>query len=355
MNKPWFPQRTEKDATTALIKSLMFHLQFPISQITIENDVQSHKEYPLFSDKAIIEIFAKWGIEMQSGTVKLEMIGELPPLSLLFIEEMIRNVKSGQFVMLYSIKNNLVEYLHPRKGWVIEETPEFLKKWSGAGIFIAEITGNGETDFETKEKEYHDKKYSNPELSKNVRIVDDFLTDAECEYIINLATPLFQRSMFLYGDKKVLDDKRTSYSAEFHIFPNDPILTGIRKRASELLNIPENHFEDFQCLSYDKSQEIDHHYDTFDANSEGGRKIIAEGGQRQCTMLAYLNEGYEGGATYFPDLDYLVTPKKRRVLIFNNLDENGDLLKKAAWHGGLPVTTGRKYAMNMWVRNMPCR
>lgn len=355
MNKPWFPQRNELDATIALIKSLILHLQFPISQSTIESDTRSHKEYPLFSDTAIIEIFGKWGIEMQSGMIKPELIGELPPFSFLFIEETERNIKSGQFVMLYSIQNNIVEYLHPRRGWVKEEQTEFMKKWSGAGIFILEITGGGEEDFEKKEKEYNEKKYSNPELKTNVKIVDDFLTDSECEYIINLATPLFQRSLFLYGDKAVLDEKRTSYSAELHIFPDDPVLNGIRKKASDLLNIPESHFEHFQCLSYDKSQEIDHHYDTFDANSEGGRRIIEEGGQRKYTMLAYLNEDFEGGATYFPDLDYLVIPKKRRVLIFNNLDEKGEVLKKAAWHGGLPITTGRKYAMNMWVRNKPCR
>jgi len=72
-------------------------------------------------------------------------------------------------------------------------------------------------------------------------------------------------------------------------------------------------------------------------------------------MLAYLNDDFEGGGTYFPDLNYMVHPKKRRVVIFNNLDEEGNTLKKAAWHGGLPITTGRKYAINMWVRNKPCR
>jgi prolyl 4-hydroxylase len=354
MDKPWFPQRNEKDATVALTKSLMFHLGFPISKLTIEKDIESHKEYPLFSDAAIIEIFGKWGIEMQSGIVKPEFIGELPPLSFLFIEETERKIKSGQFIMLFSIQNNSVEYLHPRKGWVIEEQNEFMKKWSGAGIFIAEITGNGEQDFEIKEKDYNEKKHANPEL-KNIRIVDDFLKDSECEYIINLANPLFQRSKFLYGDKAVLDEGRTSYSAEFHIFPDDPVLLNITKRASELLNIPVSHFEPFQCLAYNKSQEVQHHYDTFDANSDGGQKIIEEGGQRKITMLAYLNEEFEGGGTYFPDLDYLVIPKKRRVLIFNNLDENDQLLKKAAWHGGLPVTTGTKYAMNMWIRNKPCK
>ena len=36
------------------------------------------------------------------------------------------------------------------------------------------------------------------------------------------------------------------------------------------------------------------------------------------------------------------------------IDENGKVLN-AAFHAGLPVTTGRKYAINMWVRANPCR
>ena len=118
--------------------------------------------------------------------------------------------------------------------------------------------------------------------------------------------------------------------------------------------MPENNFEFFQCLYYDPGQEYMNHYDTFDETSERGKKVVQETGQRKYTILAYLNDDFEGGGTYFPNLDLLVQPRKGRVVIFDNLDENGQVLK-AAYHAGLPVTTGRKYAVNIWVRNKPMR
>ena len=156
------------------------------------------------------------------------------------------------------------------------------------------------------------------------------------------------------GEINIADYGRTSYSAEFHVLPTDPILNGIRKKASELIKMPESHFEFFQCVAYDPNQEYQNHYDTFDENSERGKKTIEEGGQRKYTLLAYLNDDFEGGGTHFPNLDILVQPKKRRVVIFDNLNEEGKV-QKAAYHAGLPVTIGRKYAINIWVRTKPIR
>jgi hypothetical protein len=351
MERTWYPQRNENDFLSALFKNFIHYLKYPISKSTIEKDVREHADYPdKISLKTIMELLIKWEVEHQAFKCSAEKIKDIKEPSIVLIN----NGLERNFVLFFSIKNGIVEYLDTRRGWVLEDQEKFNKQFVGIALTATSLKSKGETDFDKKEAEYEEKRLSNPEL-KHIRMVDDFLTDEECEYIINLATPLFERSMFLYGDKRVLDDRRTSYSAELHVFPDDKILNGITKRASELLNIPVNHFEYFQCLSYDKNQEIDHHYDTFDANSEGGKKIIEQGGQRKYTMLAYLNDDFEGGGTFFPDLNFLVTPKKRSVLIFNNLDENGQILKHAAWHGGLPVTSGRKLAMNMWVRNKPCR
>ncbi|MDP3558084.1 MAG: 2OG-Fe(II) oxygenase [Bacteroidota bacterium] len=352
MTKFWYPERNELDAIPALLKNFIHYHKFPISKFTIEKDVKESPDFPMeISLATIMKLLQKWGIDHKAFKCPSENVTEVAPYTILFINDL-TGKKGGDFIMFYGVRGNEIEYLDTRKGWVLEDLEEFKKKFANVAL-TADSIKEGEKDFELKEKEYEAKRLSNPNLN-NVRVVDNFLTDSECEYIINLSTPLFKRSMFLYGDQKVLDEKRTSYSAELHIFPDDVVLNRIRKKASELINMPENHFEFFQCVSYDKQQEIDHHYDTFDPNSEGGKKIIAEGGQRKYTLLAYLNDDFEGGATYFPDLDYMVHPKKGSVVIFNNLDDNGNVLK-CSWHGGLPVTTGRKYASNIWVHDKPCR
>ena len=296
-------------------------------------------------------LLQKWTIQHNAFQCPLDRLKDIASPSIIFIKSA-NSEKSADFVMFYAVKENVVEYLDPRKGWVLEDMNEFEKKFGGV-VLSAESIELREENFEFKENEYITQKLTNPSL-KTVRVVDEFLTDKECEYVINLSNPLFQRSKYMIGDKVIVHEDRTSFSAELHTFDNDEILKVIRKKGSELLNIPEDHFESFQCVSYDKSQAINSHFDTFDENSEGGKKIIAAGGQRKYTMLVYLNDDFEGGSTYFPNLDLLVSPKKRRVLIFDNLDDNGKI-RASAFHAGLPVASGRKYAMNMWVRTKPCK
>lgn len=354
MEKPWFPQRNIADAPIALFKSFVTLLDWPISQPTVERDTTAHKDFPKLSDKAIMEILENWGIKTASYQIKPELLHQVPSLSFLFIEDVVNgDTKMTSIVLYHSLKGNVIEYLHPRKGWVFEDLNEFEKKWLKIVLSPVEfVEQKGETDFEEKEKAYNKAKFENPEL-KNIQLRDGFLTDSECEYIINLSQPIAQKSK-LMAEKNIEGYGRTSHSAEFHIYPNDEILNGIRKRASEILKLPESHFEFFQCVSYEPKQEYQNHYDTFDEMSERGRKEIEESGQRKYTMLAYLNDDFDGGATYFPNVDVMVRPKKGRVVIFNNLDEQGNVIK-AAYHAGLPVTRGKKYAINIWVRNKPIK
>jgi prolyl 4-hydroxylase len=351
MQKNWYPQRNTIDAPVALIKNFIHYLKYPVSKFTIEKDAQEQSDYPLnISLATYMKLLEKWGIQHKAFKCGLENLKDIASPSILFMHE-VTNTIEGNFVMFYAVKDNEIEYLDARKGWVIEPLEEFGKKFGGVALSAQSIT-RAESEFEEKEKAYEAKKFANPDL-KNVQIKDNFLTDEECEYIIKLSTPEFNKSK-LMGEENIVGFGRTSYTAELHVFPNDNILNNIKKRASQLINIPESYFEFFQCVSYDRTQEYANHYDTFDETTENGKRTILEGGQRKYTILAYLNDDFAGGGTHFPNLDLLVEPKKRRVVVFNNLDENEKVIK-AAYHAGLPVTTGRKYAMNIWVRNKPFR
>lgn len=352
MEKQWFPQQRTIDAPIALLKNFIFNIGFPISRSTIETDTKAHKEFPFLSIGALGEILDKWGIKTLAFNCEIKDLSDLPIPSVTFIHETIGNDKLGNFILFFGVNDGVINYLHTRKGWVLEPIEEFEKKWAKAVLVITEIVSEGESDLEEKEKAYIQTKNSNPDL-KHVIIKDDFLTDEECNYVINLSMSMLKRST-LMAETNIVDYGRTSYSAEFHVLPTDPILNGIRKKAAELIKMPENHFEFFQSVAYDPNQEYQNHYDTFDENSEHGRKTIEESGQRKYTLLAYLNDNFEGGGTHFPNLDILVQPKKGRVVIFNNLDNDGMVLK-AAYHAGLPVTKGRKYAINIWVHTKPVR
>lgn len=61
-----------------------------------------------------------------------------------------------------------------------------------------------------------------------------------------------------------------------------------------------------------------------------------------CSALAYLNDDYEGGELYFPDLDFGIKPKKGMLITFP-----GNLHYV---HGVAPITKGTRYTLSQWCK-----
>lgn len=349
MQKFWHPQKNKKDSSLAILKSFIHYLELPISRYTIDREANAHEEFPRLSLTALSEIMQQWGIETVSIKLDRENISNLPCPSLLVMkeEDLAKSKERFLFVMFYATEGEQIEYLHPRKGWMSESIDEFMQKWEGIA-FVVSSTENAiiEADFEQQERAYDAEIAAKPG-NKIVRIIDDFLTKEECDYVIQLADGHFDRSKVL-TDAQTEHYTRTSYSASLK-YPDDIMLNSIRQKSAQLIEMPEPNFEPFQVVAYAIGQEFQNHFDTFHADLPVGREHIARGGQRKYTMLVYLNDEFEGGATHFPNLDRIVQPKQGRVLIFDNLDEQG-IPVEAALHAGLPVFKGKKYAMNMWVR-----
>ena len=64
---------------------------------------------------------------------------------------------------------------------------------------------------------------------------------------------------------------------------------------------------------------------------------------RYFTVLCYLNEDFEGGATSFPQLNYRVTPRSGKVVIFPS----------TYLHCAEPVASGEKYVLVSWLTGPP--
>jgi predicted 2-oxoglutarate/Fe(II)-dependent dioxygenase YbiX len=61
--------------------------------------------------------------------------------------------------------------------------------------------------------------------------------------------------------------------------------------------------------------------------------------ERQFSIVCYLNEDVDGGATSFPDIAYTVTPQRGKAIIFPS----------EYLHQAQAVTAGSKYAIVSWV------
>lgn len=65
---------------------------------------------------------------------------------------------------------------------------------------------------------------------------------------------------------------------------------------------------------------------------------------RYSAGVAYLNDNYEGGETYFPKFDYVVKPEKGKVVLF---------LADLEHQHGVTRVDGERYTMPIWFTKDP--
>ena len=67
------------------------------------------------------------------------------------------------------------------------------------------------------------------------------------------------------------------------------------------------------------------------------------------TFLLYLNEGYKGGETAFPQLGWQYKGRTGDALFFYNATPDGAPDRRTL-HAGTPTTRGEKYLFSQWIR-----
>lgn len=340
MTQQWYPQRNERDGLTAALKTFLHYIQHPVSRQTIDEATGTYRQGAIWNSDSIRDLLNAWGVD---ATVHRDAtpLGPIEQPELRMIVENDRKLP----VVFFGLQDGHARYVHPRKGWVFEDPDVFLSRSMGERIEVSSVFGQGESDYADREQKYQ--QLINGQKGLQVaKWITDVLSAEECAYIIQLSDERFGRSKI--GDQDTQNEGRTSYSA-YLVIDDDPVLNGIRERIAQGIGIPSSHFEYFQCVSYENGQEYQAHYDTFDPETISGQEALADGGQRAWTLLIYLNDDYTGGQTYFPHLDLLATPERGCAVMFRNLDHQGRVLPESL-HAGLPVAKGKKYALNLWVR-----
>ena len=182
-----------------------------------------------------------------------------------------------------------------------------------------------------------------------IYVVDDFISEDECQEFINCSKDKLQPATVvgLKEEQKLQD--RTNEFAWLEHHANESIHE-VSKRLSILVQMPIRNAEMFQVVHYERGTEYKPHFDSFDQSNELGKKYWEPGGQRMITALIYLNDVADGGATYFPELNISINPKKGNVLVFHNTISETTNINPRSLHAGMPVTSGEKWAANLWFR-----
>jgi hypothetical protein len=240
------------------------------------------------------------------------------------------------YVVLKIDQEKVTIFEHEKRDYTIS-TDEFHTLLRGSILIFKEE----ETYNPSKKmlKKYNEEQEEDKEYIKNIRVIDNFISEKECEKFINFCeeSNLFQRSKVGSSSNAIVSNLRTSSTAFIEKHESSLIISGLKEKIAVFLGCNIHKIESLQVVRYYKSEGYKPHFDAFVK-------------KRKLTCLLYLNEGFLGGETYFPEIGFSVSPKIGRLLIFQNLDENDKVITQS-FHQGSPILDGVKYACNIWIES----
>lgn len=169
------------------------------------------------------------------------------------------------------------------------------------------------------------------ELHPQVFLIEDFLSEAECDDCIALSEgKTFEEAKINVGGRQMMS-KGIRNNDRLMIFDNK-MAENLFRKASEFL--PQEHEncnllnfnEMFRVYKYSPGQQFKMHRD--------GSYIRNENEKSLYTFLIYLNDDFEGGETEFENL-FTVAPKKGTALVFYH----------PLRHEGKTLISGLKYVL----------
>ena len=184
--------------------------------------------------------------------------------------------------------------------------------------------------------------------SPRLVVFGELLSVEECETLIADARRRLARSLTVETRTggEMLNVDRTSDGMFFERGENE-LVQRIEARIARLLNWPLEYGEGLQVLRYASGAQYRPHYDYFDPAEPGTTSILQRGGQRVATLVMYLGEPAQGGATTFPDVGLEVAPQRGSAVFFSY--DRPDPSTRTL-HGGAPVLAGEKWVATKWLR-----
>ncbi|KAF3786245.1 putative prolyl 4-hydroxylase 3 [Nymphaea thermarum] len=210
-------------------------------------------------------------------------------------------------------------------------------------------------------------------------VYHNFLTDDECDYLVNLAKPHMRKSTVVdSATGKSKDSRVRTSSGTFLQRGQDKVIRNVEKRIADFTFIPVGMFfgpnmeKGFKFFITRLDRNMNLILTTSSMNSTP--RMVAKGSQLfLCTCMklridVHLTDVEEGGETVFPSVkvnsssipywDELsecgktglsVRPKKGDALLFWSMKPDATL-DPLSLHSGCPVIKGNKWSSTKWMR-----
>ena len=191
--------------------------------------------------------------------------------------------------------------------------------------------------------------------SKGVVILNEFVPAFRCELILEELEFAFWTPSTVVRQTQTgsvvteLSSGRVSESTGEEWFGPDlrRQVLQIEARLCRRLRLNRTHVEPWQATRYRRGGKFEAHFD-------GGLFHDEPAGEREVTLLVYLNTLEAGGSTTFPNLGLDVSPRAGTVVAWRNLTADGTVDAQMK-HAARPVRKGRKVTLTTWSRQQPIR
>lgn len=177
--------------------------------------------------------------------------------------------------------------------------------------------------------------------SPRVAVVRSLFTVDEGIHVAALSRPRLVPSIVVDSrtGREAPNPIRTSEGTVLGPIQQDLVVHALNLRIAAATGSAVRQGEPLTVLRYSPGQQYRLHHDC----------LPGEANQRVMTLIAYLNDDYDGGATTFPAAEIEFRGNAGDALLFHNVlaDERVD---ESSRHAGLPVTRGEKWIATRWIR-----
>ncbi|XP_045487389.1 prolyl 4-hydroxylase subunit alpha-1 isoform X2 [Pieris rapae] len=184
--------------------------------------------------------------------------------------------------------------------------------------------------------------YRNPDIV----VFYDVLSDQEIDHIKRMAKPRFKRATV--HDPKTGELVPAHYRISKSGWLKDEessIVARVSRRVAHFTGLDMTSAEELQVVNYGIGGHYEPHFDFARKQETAFGKA---NGNRIATVLFYMSNVAQGGATVFTELGLSVFPVRGAAVYWLNLHPSGegDL---ATRHAACPVLTGSKWVCNKWI------
>jgi Rps23 Pro-64 3,4-dihydroxylase Tpa1-like proline 4-hydroxylase len=182
----------------------------------------------------------------------------------------------------------------------------------------------------------------------NIKVIENYLTDKESETALSIIKK--------YKIKEGVNHSYSINNLEEHSpSEEEKLFTNIMRK--KLLNTVISEYKmkfiqdrPFMYIVHPTGTYIDPHTDILDIDEPDYENDTYESQIEKypylwsghLSVLAYLNDDYEGGELYFPDFNYSIRPKKNMLILFPG---NTHYV-----HGVSEITSGTRYTISQWTQ-----